>query len=156
MSALQEGLVYILRKPCQYCGSTSGEIRPKGGQDVVYCECGKYAGYNAPRVETGRAVRSLSSRQGLTPGQRHRILEAHDFSCISCGRRPPDVELQIDHLISRHDAEAAGCLDELIDSEDNLAPQCAECNSGKGRSTVSIRMMHRVLQVRDAQKRAGR
>jgi len=51
------------------------------------------------------------------------VLEAGGFACHYCGRRPPEVELQVDHIepISR------GGLDE----RENMVASCADCNRGK-------------------------
>jgi len=137
-----------LRAPCP-CGGTEGTIAPRGNQDCLYCDtCGKFQ-YNAPRVETGRAVRSLSTRPGITPSQRARILAAHDNACIGCGKRPPEVSLDLGHLISREDAAHHDMLDEIIDGEFNLAPMCPECNSGyRTLGSVSIRLLYRALLMK--------
>lgn len=131
------------------CGCETGYIVEKGAQDVARCaQCDRYQ-YCAPRFETGKATRTLASRPGLTPSQRARVLDAHDHACIGCGRRPPAVTLDLDHLISREDAERHGFLDDLIDSEWNLAPMCAECNSGKrALGSASIRLMYRCLLIK--------
>ena len=43
----------LLRNPCP-CGCIEGLIFTKNGQDTVRCaQCDRYAGYNAPRTETG-------------------------------------------------------------------------------------------------------
>lgn len=141
--------VITMRAECSGCGGTTGEIRPKSGQDCVYCcTCNTWQ-YNAPRLETGRAVRSLSTRPGITPAQRARVLAVHDHACIGCGKRPPDVALDIDHILGREIAFKHGLLDELIDSEWNLAPMCQECNSGKRWvSEPEVRLMYRVLMLK--------
>lgn len=139
----------ILRSACS-CGSTEGDVSTKNGQDVVRCvHCHAYQ-YCAPRTETGRNVRPVSTRPNLKPSVRYRILEQFGFTCLSCGQGAPDVELTIDHIISRAAAERAGVLDDLIDSDDNLAPMCAECNSGKQAAfTVqTIKLIHRALRMR--------
>jgi 5-methylcytosine-specific restriction endonuclease McrA len=139
-----------LRRPCSSCSGSEGYIVTKNGQDVVRCaECDDYQ-YCAPRVETGRDVRSISTRPNLKPSVRYRILDEFGYICLICGRGAPEVELVIDHIISRAAAATADLLDELIDSEDNLAPLCAECNSGK-RATFTvgtIRLMYRALVMR--------
>lgn len=137
-----------LRAACP-CGGTTGRIVTRSGQDVVYCnDCDRYQ-YNAPRLETGRAQRSLASRPGITVSQRARVLAVHDYACVSCGRRPPDIELQLAHIISREIAAKYEMLDALIDSEWNLAPMCAECNSGDAFvSEPSVRLMYRVLMIK--------
>lgn len=58
------------------------------------------------------------------------------------------MDLEVDHLISREDAERLGFLDELIESDLNLAPMCRECNSGKRvTGSASLRLMYRCLVV---------
>ncbi|CAN5601203.1 hypothetical protein BH24ACT5_BH24ACT5_17350 [soil metagenome] len=138
-----------MSRPCKHCGSEDvGEIRPSGGQDCVYCcVCGKHS-YNASGFETGRKKRTLATRKGITPSTRARILDRHDHACISCGKRPPEVRLELDHIISRKLAAEHDLLDELIDSEWNLAPRCAECNSGaRLLSAAPVRLMYRCLMM---------
>lgn len=138
---------YPLRAPCP-CGSAEGYITEAGYQDVVRCRrCDRYQ-YNAPRLETGKATRTVSSRPGLTPAQRWRILERYGHACVGCGRRPPEVELHIDHLIPRAVADEFGFLDAVIDSDVNLGPLCPECNLGKGTRPVSIQLLYRLLLIR--------
>ncbi len=134
---------FQLRAPCR-CGNSTGIITPKGGQDVANCgACGAYQ-YCAPRAETGRERRSLA-RTSLTPGKRARVLRAHANSCVGCGAHPPDVELHIGHLVPRADAIELGLPEHLADHDFNLAPMCAECNAGLGRSPVAIGLMYRLL-----------
>ena len=139
---------HTLREQCQ-CGSTTGTIVEKNGQDCVYCtSCERWL-YNAPRMETGRAVRTLSSRPDITPSQRAHVLATHDHACVGCGKRPPEVRLELDHIISREMAEAYDMLDALIDSHWNLAPMCGECNSGKRWvSEPQVRLMYRCLMMK--------
>lgn len=140
---------FVMREPCRTCGTSDGHITERGKQDVVRCaRCNRYA-YCAPRIETGKKKRTLSTREGITPSQRARILATHDHSCISCGKRPPEVRLELDHIISRELAAEHGCLDELIDSEHNLAPRCEECNSGnRWLPAPSVRLMYRTLMMK--------
>jgi 5-methylcytosine-specific restriction endonuclease McrA len=137
---------YEMRTPCGKCGNRYGTITTKHLQDVVNCAvCGTYA-YCAPRVETGRAQRTLRTRPDIAPSRRWRILETHDHKCVGCGA---SGDLQLDHLISRSDADAHGFLDSIIDSDDNLAPMCPECNSGKRPTgSASIRLMYRLLTIK--------
>ena len=135
-----------MRAPCNRCGEQAGTVTRKGMQDVVRCSnCDRHC-YNAPRTELGLKPVTLASRPDIKPSRRFRILDAHGHACVSCHRT--DVDLQIDHLISREAADRLGFLDELIDSDLNLAPMCAECNSGKRVSgSASIRLMYRCLVV---------
>lgn len=138
---------FALRAACT-CGSTTGVIRTQGLQDCVYCAgCHRYQ-YNAPRTETGRKPRTLATREGITPSMRARILDRHDHACIACGKRPPEVRLEMEHIISREVADDFGLLDELIDSEWNMAPMCAECNSGhRWLKRPAVRLMYRCLMM---------
>lgn len=137
-----------LRAACS-CGGETGDIRTKNGQDCVYCtSCGRWQ-YNAPRIETGRAKRTLATRPGITPAQRAHVLTTHDHACIGCGGRPPHVQLTLEHIISREQADAYGMLDALIDSHWNLAPMCPECNSGhRWVSEPQVRLMYRCLMMK--------
>jgi hypothetical protein len=142
---------YQATRPCKSCGGHDAWIETKNGQDMVSClTCADRPWiYNAPKAETGRKARTLSSREGITPSQKARILAAHDHCCIACGHRPPEVQLDLEHIIAREVAYAYGCLDWLIDSEWNLAPMCAECNSGKRWvSEPQVRLMYRVLMMK--------
>jgi hypothetical protein len=141
-----------LRAACAKCSHEGGYIVTKGGQDVMRCaECHAYQ-YCAPRLETGRAVRTLASRPDVAPSRRWRILEQHGHTCVACHRS--GVELQLAHLISRDDAEHHGFLDEIIDSDHNIAPMCAECNSGqRPHGSVAVTLMYRILVVKA--KKAG-
>lgn len=118
----------------------------------MYCQCGAWV-YNAPRTETGRAVYSLASRPDITPSQRSRVLAAHDYRCVGCGRDSFDVVLHLGHLISLKDAEEHGFIDDpVVHSEWNLAPMCAECNSGLGPTSVGVRLMYRLLLIKATPK----
>ncbi len=66
---------------------------------------------------------TVATRQGVSPRLRFRILKRDNFSCVYCGRRPPDVELEVDHVV----ASASGGGSE----ESNLVAACVDCNSGK-------------------------
>ena len=55
--------------------------------------------------------------------QRFEIFKRDEFTCAYCGRRSPDVVLQVDHI----QATANGGTDDPI----NLITSCWECNSGK-------------------------
>lgn len=54
---------------------------------------------------------------------RFEVLKRDRFACAYCGKHPPDVLLEVDHIVPR----AAGGSDEL----DNLICACWDCNRGK-------------------------
>lgn len=137
-----------MTRPCKQCGHQGdGIIRAKNGQDVVYCgACGKYAGYNAPRTETGRAIRSVSSRPGIAPSKRSRILARDNYTCVLCHRN--DAPLHIGHLISVDVGLRQGLSELELYDDENLAAMCDECNLGLGSTPVSLRFAVALLKVR--------
>ena len=62
--------------------------------------------------------------RGVTAAKRFAVLKRDKYKCVYCGRSASDVELHIDHKISRAD----GGGDEVT----NLVAACSLCNNGKG------------------------
>jgi hypothetical protein len=139
---------HALRKPCSKCGSHDGVIRPRGFQDCVFCTGCDAFQYNAPRVETGRAQRSVQTvHSAIKPKLRALVLMRAKARCEVCGAS--GCELQVGHLVSVVDGLAAGLSDDDINSKENLAAMCAECNSGLGTRTVPLLLAVVMIQVRN-------
>ncbi len=64
------------------------------------------------------------SRKNLTKKQRFTILKRDNFTCRYCGRKIPEVILEIDHIVP----VSKGGTNEL----NNLITSCRDCNRGKG------------------------
>jgi hypothetical protein len=132
---------------CAHPLVTQDRRGPHTGEWCV--DCGEWLRW-VPKSELGEATRSVTSRPGIKPKVRARVLDRFGHTCMSCGAAPPAVMLQVDHIIPVDLAKQYGVYDELIEDDLNLAPFCEECNLGKG-STVftarSIRLMHRCLVV---------
>ena len=60
----------------------------------------------------------------ISKKKRFGIFKRDGFQCQYCGRTPPQVVLEVDHIIPR--AEGGG------DVEINLITSCFDCNRGKG------------------------
>lgn len=60
----------------------------------------------------------------VSPKRRFAILRRDDFRCRYCGRRAPNVELHVDHVV----AKSRGGKDDRA----NLVTACVDCNLGKG------------------------
>jgi hypothetical protein len=73
---------------------------------------------------------------------RFEVLRRDGFACTYCGRKPPEVELHIDHVMP-------GALGGK-DSPENLATSCVDCNAGKGSSPPDAEV---VAQVSDDARR---
>lgn len=64
-----------------------------------------------------------TKRKTLGNGLRFKIFHRDAFTCQYCGKRPPEIILEADHVIP----VAHGGKDDV----DNLVTSCRECNSGK-------------------------
>ena len=64
------------------------------------------------------------ARKTVTKKARFEVFKRDKFTCQYCGRKVPDVVLQIDHI----EPVAKGGGNEIL----NLISACQECNSGKG------------------------
>ncbi len=58
------------------------------------------------------------------------ILTRDNYTCQYCGRRAPQVELHVEHIISRYDGGP--------DHPSNLVAACTDCNYGKGKRSLII------------------
>jgi len=61
---------------------------------------------------------------GLRPGVRFEVFKRDGFTCRYCGKKSPEVILEVDHAVPL----AVGGSDD----DDNLVTACYECNRGKG------------------------
>lgn len=65
----------------------------------------------------------------ISPKLRFEVFKRDNFTCRYCGRKTPQVVLEVDHVIP----VAKGGTDEL----DNLVTSCWECNRGKGAALLT-------------------
>lgn len=65
----------------------------------------------------------MAKRKGISNGLRWQILQRDNFTCQYCGRRAPDVVIEVDHIIP---VVKGGTNDPL-----NLITACYQCNHGK-------------------------
>lgn len=76
---------------------------------------------------------------------RFEVLRRDGFACTYCGRKPPDVELYIDHVVP---AALGG-----RDTPENLRTACFDCNAGKGSTPPDAELVAQVAD--DAQRWAA-
>jgi hypothetical protein len=62
--------------------------------------------------------------RSLSPKTRFEVLKRDRYTCTYCGKHPPDVLLEVDHIVP----VAAGGGKDLT----NLTTACTDCNQGKG------------------------
>ncbi len=152
---------YRMREPCPDCGHPIGRIVTKSGQDTVRCSgCDRYC-YCAPKTETGRSARSLSStHNGIKPKQRARILARDGWRCQMCGKTAAEDPggLHVGHILSVKDAHELAqdperpvvLTDREINDDENLVSMCGECNAGQGEETMPLRLRAAILRARVA------
>lgn len=145
---------FAMRAPCAACGGTAGLVLERNGQDTVRCaQCNRFQ-YNAPRTETGREHRSVTTvHAAIKPKQRARIILRDGGRCILCGATG---NLHVGHLVSVDAGMRFGLTDAEINDDENLVAQCEECNLGIGSEPMPLRVAIVVLRARiswrDAQK----
>lgn len=65
----------------------------------------------------------MSKRKNLSKRDRFEVFKRDGFRCTYCGKAPPDVTLEIDHIVAVANGGPS--------SESNLVTSCFECNRGK-------------------------
>ena len=68
--------------------------------------------------------------QTMNKKERFEVFKRDKFTCIYCGRHPPEVVLEVDHII----AKSGGGPDSI----DNYATACFDCNRGKSDRPLSV------------------
>lgn len=146
---------YAPRSPCTRCGCAQAFIAPSGGQDVVRCwDCGG-AMYCAPKTETGKRTRSVSTvHRGIRPHVRARILARATGRCEMCGAR--GGVMHVGHLIAVAVGLNVGMTDRELNDDENLAALCEECNLGQGTEPMPLRLAIAILRARIAWSGAQR
>lgn len=69
-------------------------------------------------------------RQAINPKVRFEVFKRDQHQCRYCGHGPPDVKLEVDHVIP----VAEGGRNDI----DNLVTACAACNRGKGATSLEV------------------
>lgn len=67
------------------------------------------------------------------------MLSRDGFQCRYCGRKPPEVSLEVDHIKPR----CAGGSDD----ETNLITACRDCNQGKSGEVLPICLVDSALEI---------
>lgn len=138
---------FTMRASCRWCTNTLGRIETRNGQDCVFCtECDKFQ-YNAPKTETGREPRTVTTvHNGIKPGQRARILLRANGSCELC--HAANKPLHVGHLLSVNEGLKQGLTEAQINADENLSAMCDECNLGLSDQPVPLRLVIAILIAR--------
>ena len=71
----------------------------------------------------------MAERKPISKKLRFEVFKRDSFTCQYCGRKAPDVVLEVDHI---HPVSKGG-KNELM----NLVTSCRDCNRGKGKRKLS-------------------
>jgi len=135
-----------MRALCKECADHIGVVAEVNGQDAVRCRTCNAFQYNAPRTETGRAPRTVTSvHNGIKPKQRARILMRAGARCEYCGSRD---SLHVGHILSVEAGLEFGVETDMLNHDENLLALCAECNLGMGHEPMSLRLAVSILRAR--------
>ena len=73
---------------------------------------------------------NIKQARNISKGTRFEVFQRDKHICQYCGRKPPDVELEIDHLIP----VSKGGTDDF----ENLVTSCLDCNRGKSDKLIEF------------------
>lgn len=115
----------IAHKELKISGASGDDPRWKWASVTArhYTECREFSHFNNVTTPTS-TKRQAQRRVGMGAKLRWQVFSRDSFCCMYCGRRPPDVALEVDHRVS----VVNGGSDEL----ENLITSCVDCNRGKG------------------------
>lgn len=68
--------------------------------------------------------------RSLSKQKRFKIFKRDSFTCMYCGQKPPNVTLEVDHIIP----VASGGPN----TDENLATSCFDCNRGKSDGSLDV------------------
>lgn len=109
---------------CKKCDKAGKDKRTKRWQEKNKKHISEYG--KKYRIENSEKIRQRRKNRRLK--LRFKILQLYNFTCKYCGRKAPDVVLEVDHI---HPRSKGG-----KDNVDNYVVACRECNMGKGDSIL--------------------
>lgn len=89
-----------------------------------YLDCPLFSRWWWEQTLGSRKSLPAAKRSGLSRRLRYQVFQRDKHTCQYCGRKPPEVRLEVDHRIP----VSKGGTDDL----DNLITACEDCNRGKG------------------------
>lgn len=78
----------------------------------------------------GMSGGGVTDRRPISKKTRFEVFKRDQFTCQYCGRHPPEIILEVDHIL----AVVRGGEND----EDNLLTSCFDCNRGKGARDLKV------------------
>lgn len=123
----RKGKKWMIKKYCVICGKeNSNRNRPYYCSDDCSIEAMRRQSENRTVRNTVNGTDRISYFK-----MRFEVLERDIFTCQYCGRRAPDVQLQVDHIYP--------VIKGGVTEKHNLITSCSDCNNGKSDSILSLR-----------------
>lgn len=110
-------------KVCEIAGVVSHKSHFEKFIEVGLLYESPEGGYNLNETIDRESLAVEQNVRKISKGTRFDVFSRDEFTCKYCGRKAPDVELEVDHLIP----VARGGTDEFS----NLVTSCYDCNRGK-------------------------
>jgi len=80
-----------------------------------------------------------TKRKGISLALRFSVMRRDFFQCVYCGRKPPAVEVHLDHIVPVANGG------ETISQ--NLRTSCHDCNAGKGTAQAESILQQQPVEV---------
>jgi 5-methylcytosine-specific restriction endonuclease McrA len=113
---------------------STGRVRYLGeGQADLLVDGTGREGMRMARTQELPPLAGPSGRRSVGKRLRFEVFKRDFFTCQYCGRQPPDVILEADHI----EPKARGGAD----AADNLVTACADCNRGKAARELGDRIV---------------
>ncbi len=78
-----------------------------------------------------RRARKRQAEGTYTLAEWEALKAQHNYTCLCCGRKEPEIKLTVDHIIP--------LVQDGTNSIDNIQPLCLSCNSSKQAKTIDYR-----------------
>ncbi len=83
----------------------------------------------------------MGRRKGLSLKTRFEVFKRDQFTCGYCGQRPPNIILEVDHIVP--------VSNKGTNDFDNLITSCFDCNRGKSFHSIEIKKEPRVISLKE-------
>jgi 5-methylcytosine-specific restriction endonuclease McrA len=117
-----------LRTPCRRCRGDLTKLWAIENNDKVIASNHR------------RAERSKNLPGNFTEEEWSGLKSKYNHTCMSCGRREPEIKLTVDHIIPITRPGSSNFID-------NIQPLCKSCNCSKGNRIVDFRPLSMLTEV---------
>lgn len=140
--------VYQLDLPCG-CGASLAIARPNGPHWEARCgTCDRHLKF-VSKAELGiKPITAKVIHEGITKGQRLRLLLRANCRCELCGARIEEGNFHASHIVPVEYGVKQGLSPSEVNSDENLMALCAPCNQGMSKMVLPLRTMVMVLFAR--------